>query len=139
MGWITQSLIALFSFAFMSFLITAQAKKGVPVVFTMAVFSIVWVLYFPLKTIMSLGIQDDWVKARVLVPLFLAGFLSILGNEMQFKAAAQAPNAGMAFAIIGCQAVVVVALTVFFLSSPITIKQCFGIVLALCGIVLLSV
>jgi len=141
MSWLTQSLVALISFSFMSILITSQTRKGIPVDFSMFIVSIIWIISFPTLTFTKYGTETvfKWLSSPlVIMPLIIASLLSVVGNILQFNAQSQAPNPGLAMAIVGCQSALIALIAIPALKDKLTLSQGFGIFVIVIGIAIVS-
>jgi drug/metabolite transporter (DMT)-like permease len=138
MNWVIQSFLALFSIGVMVVLITDQLRKGMSVQFLM--FLIAVVFWAPAYGVWAWRKGFNYhLSASTIAILFVIGALSVFGNWAQFEAAAKAPNPGIAFAIVGCQAVVITILAKFFLGNNVSLAQWGGIALCIVGIMLINI
>lgn len=138
MNWIPLSIISLLLLSTMSFLITILTKKGYPVSFLLLGVGIVLTITYFFQTFV-LSPQKFAVSFSTILLLSLIGILSALGNLFLYQAASKAPNAGLALAIGGQQAVVVSVFTLLFLKGKLTPLQIIGIILATLAIILISI
>ncbi len=138
MSWITQSFIAMVTFALNAVIVVDLIKKGVTIQFIMLVMAILAVPAFSLIVYKS-GASVVPITAKIILLILTAGALSFIGNLTQFVAGAQAPNAGMAFAIVACQVIVIALISRFFLGGSLTMTQIIGISLCVAGIATISI
>jgi len=137
MNWITLSIISLLLLSVMSFLITILAKKGYPVSFILLGIGIVFTVAFFFQTFVF-SPHTFTVSFNTIFLLLLIGVLSTIGNLFLYQAASNAPNAGLAFAIGGLQAVLVSVFAFIFLKDKLTPLQIIGVILAVFAIILIN-
>ena len=137
MNWIVLSLVALFSFSAMVTLITVLARQGFALSFILLAISVVIGIFFFIQTFITTHFKFA-ITWGTLAILLIVGLLSAVGNLAQFQAAKDAPNPGLAFAIVGMQAAVVSIIAVLFLKDKLTVLQTAGIVLGVIAILLIS-
>lgn len=136
MNWIIQSVLAMCLFAIMCVLITIEIRKGISLNFIMMVTGICCAIYFGIINFKT-GINFSFSASTVAIVILIA-ILSIAGNVFQFRAAAVAPNAGLAFAIVGCQSMLVIITAMILMGDKLTLTQGAGAILSLSGIILIS-
>ncbi len=137
MNWVALSITGLFSFSFMSFIITLLSRRGYPVTFILIGIAAVLLVVYCIQAFLIE--KYTFVFSPFVVMLLLAaGILSAIGNYAMYQAANNAPNAGLAIGIAGMQAVVVAILAVLFLRDKITNIQILGIILSIIAIFLMS-
>jgi drug/metabolite transporter (DMT)-like permease len=138
MNWFILALLAVFSLGFMSFLITMLTRRGYPVPFVLfGIGSVVTICYF-LQTLVFY--PHAFTVTPGILPIFLGiGILAFLGNVLLYQAANNAPNAGLAIAIGGLQAIIVALLAFVFLKDKLTVLQIVGILFAALAVFLMGV
>lgn len=138
MNWLTLSLIALCLLSVMSMLIVSLTRKGYPVSFVLIGVGVAFTVFYTLQTFVFSPHQFPIHLSTVLL-LGLIGLLSVLGNLAYFRAANDAPNAGLAVSIgAGLQAALISVLAVFFLKDKLTPLQILGIILAVISVFLIN-
>ena len=82
------------------------------------------------------------VSTKIILLIIMAGVFSFIGNMTQFVAGAKAQqavgNAGMAFAIVACQVIIITLISRFFLGGSLTVMQITGISLCVVGIIVIN-
>ena len=73
------------------------------------------------------------------VPIFLLGFFGVIAYHFGLNYGEQYISSGAASLIIATIPVFIVILAVIFLKETITLKQISGIILALCGVIVISI
>lgn len=136
MNWIIQSITAMCLFGVMSALITFEMRKGLPLNLIMMAIGISWMIYFGFMNYKnSTNLQ---LSLPIIAVILLIAILSVFGNIFQFSAAVIAPNPGLAYAIVGCQSLLVAVIAISFMGDKLTLTQTSGIALSLLGIALMS-
>src|SRR3989344_3370595 len=136
MSWFILSLIALLSFSAMSFLITLLTRKGYPVSLVLLGIAIVLLIFYSFKTFV-LSSERPQLTFGVASLILLIGLLSAIGNLASYRAATDAPNPGLALAIVALSSGVVTLLAFFIFKDKLTTLQIVGLALALTSIVLI--
>ncbi len=137
MSWILLSFVALTCFSIMVTLITMLSRGGLPVSFILFGLSVVLTFFYFIQTLVTtkFGIAVD---VKTLLFLLVIGILSGIGNWAQFQAANDAPNPGLAIAIVGMQAGLIAIFAILFLKDKITTLQAVGIGVGIVAIMLIS-
>jgi drug/metabolite transporter (DMT)-like permease len=133
--WLIYSAIAALSFAAMQTLFKQLTRMGLP-----AAVILVFVFGFSMLLFAThLGVQRQPVEVsgRALAVLAAAAAFSYVGNLYMVRALDQAPNAGYAMAIIGLQALPVLAASVVFFGAELTLVKGVGVLLSVAGVGLL--
>ncbi len=138
MNWIILSLIALFSFSAMSFLIVFLTRRGHPVSFVLLGIAIVLLLFYSVQTFILSSERPQLTFGIVGLIIFI-GTLAAVGNLASFQAANDAPNPGLAFAIGALSSGVVALLAFFIFKDKLSTLQIIGLVLALISVTLIAV
>lgn len=137
-NWVLLSLIGLFSLSLMSFLITFLSRKGYPVSFILLSIGIMFVIFYSFQTFVLLKYRPE-LRIEVLILLIVIGILSCIGNIALFQAANDAPNPGLAIAIVaGAQAGIVALLAFIILKDRLTTLQILGLFLAIISVFLIT-
>ena len=99
--------------------------------------SVVLTFFYFIQTLVTtkFGIAVD---VKTLLFLLVIGILSGIGNWAQFQAANDAPNPGLAIAIVGMQAGLIAIFAILFLKDKITTLQAVGIGVGIVAIMLIS-
>jgi len=142
MNWITQSFIAMITYALAAVLVVDLLKKGVTIQFIMLLMSIIAVPAFSFIVYKD-GASVVPLSKKIILLIIIAGVFSFIGNMTQFVAGAKAQqavgNAGMAFAIVACQVIVIALISRFFMGGSLTLTQIIGIGLCIAGIATISI
>jgi drug/metabolite transporter (DMT)-like permease len=138
MNWVLLSFIALTCFSIMVTLITMLSRGGLPVSFILFGLSVVLTIFYFIQTFITTKFGFA-VDTKTLLFLLIIGVLSGIGNWAQFQAARDAPNPGLAIAIVGMQAGLIAILAMFYLKDKITALQAVGIGVGIFAILLISV
>ncbi len=138
MSWITMSFIAMVNYALSAVLVVDLLKKGVTIQFVMLLMAIMAVPAFSYMVYKD-GAGTAQITAKIILLILAAAAFSFIGNLTQFVAGAHAPNAGMAFAIVACQVIIIALISRFFLAGSLTTSQIVGISLCVAGIATISI
>ncbi|MFH1822206.1 MAG: hypothetical protein ABH830_00725 [Patescibacteria group bacterium] len=141
MGWFGLSILCMFTAAIMNFLITSQTRNGVSVPFAMAIIATVWLpsfIFMTNKVGIFIGKTDQVNMTKTVLILILAGILSVVVNWLLYSSATKAPNPGLTFAIVGCQAGLVALLSNKFFGTSISLTNMLGMCLCILGLFLIK-
>lgn len=135
MTWVTHSFISMLSFALMTLLFKKLAQTSMlPEVinFYFFLFSTIAILIFNLlrKTKLELPTTSIYI-------FVLAALIAISANYFSILAIKTAPNPGYSKAIQGFDIIIITISSVFLFGAQISIVKVAGIVLSICGLILL--
>ena len=134
--WIIYSLCAALSFSGIFVIFKALELRSVSTFVSLAwVFIVAALLYVGHNAYTKESLK---VSGTVLYLVLAAGVLSYIGNAFQFRATALAPNPGYAIAVVSVQVVLVTVLSLFLFGSDFSTTKGLGVLLSLCGVILLS-
>lgn len=136
MNWIILSLASLFLSAVVVVIITGQVKKGISTQFVMFIISVIWIFGYGFWAYFE-GANFIFPKIYFLL-IVIAGLAGVFANWFIFAAAADSPNAGLAFAISNSSSAMVAVLAVFFLGSELSLRRFAGVLVCLLGVVILN-
>ena len=137
MSWITQSFIAMMTYALSAVLVVDLLRKGITIQFVMLLMAIMAVPALGFIVYKD-GVSTVPISTKIILLILAAGAFSLIGNLTQFVAGARAPNAGMAFAIVACQVIVITLISRFFLGGTLTAIQLIGIGFCLAGVIIIN-
>ncbi len=137
MNWLTLSLFGLGSLSVMSFLITFLTRKGYPTAFVLFCIGLVLTVFYGVQTFALVKYRPE-MRWDITLLLIGVGVLSAFGNLALYQAANNAPNPGLAVAIVGMQGGLVALMALVFLKDALNFYQALGLVLALVGVFLMS-
>lgn len=135
MTWLTQSFIAMASFALMVIMVTNELKKGMSSQMAMLLIALTWIPAFGIWQ-WKKGFMP--ISASSVLVIIIAGLLSVLGNWAQFEAAARAPSPGLSASVVSCQVVLIAILAKLLFHSYINPMQIIGMLICLIGVVIIS-
>jgi len=138
MNWLTLSFWGLGSLSVMSFLITFLTRKGYPTAFVLFCIGFILTVFYGVQAFAVMKYRPE-VRADTVLLLIGIGVLSAFGNLALYQAANNAPNPGLAVAIVGMQGGLVALMSLVFLKDALSIYQAFGLILSLAGVFLMSI
>lgn len=135
--WLSQSLIALFFFSIMSFLIVILSKRGYPVSFILFSLSIVLVIFTFIQWF-NVEKYKPRLNLEVIFIIIVIGILSSIANLALFQAAKNAPNSGLALAIGSSYAGLTALYSFFILKDRLNFTQIIGLITIIVAIFLIN-
>ncbi len=134
--WILYSFGAALSFSGIFVIFKALELRSISTFVSLAwLFIVAALLYLAHNAYMKESLR---VGGSVFLLLLGAGILSYIGNALQFRATALAPNPGYAVAIISVQALLVTGASCLLFGSDFSPVKGVGVFLSLLGAALLS-
>jgi uncharacterized membrane protein len=134
--WMLYSVLTALSFTGMFLLFKRVSLEG-----TSTVAYLTWIFLFSsLFFFLHIGVTKESIRLSVTTILLIlaAGVLSYVGNILQFKAIAAAPNPGYPLAIVSSQAVLMTIASIYFFGSDFSLMKGVGVVLCVTGAMVLS-
>lgn len=136
MNWVTYSFISMVSFAAMMLLfkkLTETSMLPEVINFYFFLFSTIAFLIFNLLRRTKLELPSSSIYIFV-----LAALIAISANYFSISAIKIAPNPGYSKAIQSFDVVIISVSSIFLFGAKITMVKAAGIVLSVCGLILLS-
>lgn len=136
MNWVTYSFISMVSFASMMLLfkkLTETTMLPEVINFYFFLFSTIAFLIFNLVRRTKVELPSNSIYIFI-----LAALIAISANYFSISAIKTAANPGYSKAIQAFDVVIVTISSIFLFGSPITMIKAAGIVLSVCGLILLS-
>lgn len=135
--WILFSLLAAVCFSALFLVFKALELRGVP-----TFVSLTWVFGLGcLWNVLHTTVTQQSLRIGPSMLLLFAGtaLLSYIGNGLQFRATALAPNPGYAVAIVSVQVALIAVASAFMFGSELSLLKGCGIGLCFLGVALLAV